>query len=112
MCFNSTSNDNLNIKKLLTQCNFSDRHLRRLSNHYMGMKLEEYILYRMYIKSLLAIHDFSKSLTFIAHDNGFYDQSHFIRCFKTFTGLTPGEYRKQMSELPGHIYKDQSSMSV
>ena len=109
----NTAIDNLKCKKIHSLCNLSDRHLRRLSCHFFGMSLEQYILYRMYLNSMMAIHDLNKSLTFIAHDNGFYDQSHFIRCFKTFTGLTPGEYRRKMSEMPGHIYnKDQSLMSV
>jgi AraC-like DNA-binding protein len=34
---------------------------------------------------------FSK-LSDIAYDNGYADQSHLIRAFREFTGLTPGEY--------------------
>ncbi|WP_160712845.1 helix-turn-helix domain-containing protein [Chitinophaga solisilvae] len=34
------------------------------------------------------------SLTAIAHQCGFFDQSHFIRTFKACTGFLPGEYRK------------------
>ena len=109
---NNTAIDNLKYEKLHSLCKLSERQIRRLSCCFFGMSLEQYVLYRMYLNSMLAIHDLNKSLTIIAHDNGFYDQSHFIRCFKTFTGLTPGEYRRQMSDLPGHIYKSQSSMSV
>jgi AraC-like DNA-binding protein len=32
------------------------------------------------------------TLTGVAHDNGFADQSHFIRTFKEFTKTTPGTY--------------------
>lgn len=35
----------------------------------------------------------SRSLAEIAHAAGFADQSHFCRCFKLHTGLTPAEYR-------------------
>ena len=31
----------------------------------------------------------------IAQQCGFTDQSHFTRCFRTATGLTPGDYRKR-----------------
>ena len=37
------------------------------------------------------------NLTEISYDNGFSDQSHFIRTFKKFTGKTPKEYQKQLS---------------
>jgi AraC-like DNA-binding protein len=32
------------------------------------------------------------NLTDIAYDNGFADQSHFIRSFKEFTQITPNDY--------------------
>lgn len=33
----------------------------------------------------------------IALAAGFFDQSHFARTFKTYTGMTPGQYRKALS---------------
>lgn len=41
---------------------------------------------------------FSK-LSDLAYDNGFSDQSHLVRVFKEFTGLTPTEYLRKRSEL-------------
>ncbi|WP_160714115.1 AraC family transcriptional regulator [Chitinophaga solisilvae] len=35
-----------------------------------------------------------KALTEIAYDNGFYDQAHFIRVFRSFAGMTPMAYKK------------------
>lgn len=37
------------------------------------------------------------SLTEISYDNGFADQSHFIRAFKRFTGQTPREFQRHLS---------------
>lgn len=34
------------------------------------------------------------SLTLAGLNAGYYDQSHFIRCFKSMTGMTPKQYRK------------------
>ncbi|WOK07452.1 helix-turn-helix domain-containing protein [Imperialibacter roseus] len=44
------------------------------------------------------------NLTSIAHDNGFYDQMHFIKEMKKFTRLTPGEYLKAPRELQMPIF--------
>ena len=55
----------------------------------------------MYPKSYLRIVRFQNLLTrkyqndkliSVALENGFYDQSHFIREFKAFTGVTPGKF--------------------
>ena len=35
----------------------------------------------------------NRALADIAHETGFTDQSHFTRCFRETTGLTPGDYR-------------------
>lgn len=96
--------ENLSVKYICKQYNLSDRHLRRLSTEYLGMNTEDFILYRKYLSSLYNIHKENNSLTSIAYRSRFYDQAHFIREFKTFTGITPGEYRKQMSDLPGHLF--------
>lgn len=39
------------------------------------------------------ITDPGASLTEVSYVNGFFDQSHFIRDFKRFTGLTPGQFQ-------------------
>lgn len=92
------------VTSICRQYNVSDRHLRRLSYDYIGMNTEDFILYRKYLTSLFHIHNQNHSLTTIGYESGFYDQAHFIREFKSFTGLTPGAYRKQMSDFPGHLY--------
>jgi AraC-like DNA-binding protein len=38
-------------------------------------------------------------LSDIAYENGYADQSHFIRSFKEFTGVSPFDYRKQLKEV-------------
>ena len=40
----------------------------------------------------------SRSLSDIAHETGFTDQSHFTRCFRDATGLTPRDYRGRFQQ--------------
>ncbi|HAB51412.1 MAG TPA: AraC family transcriptional regulator, partial [Ignavibacteriales bacterium] len=56
------------------------------------------------LKALHLIHQSTLNLTQIACDSGYYDQSHFIREFKSLTNMTPKHYQQRMSRLLGHIY--------
>jgi AraC-like DNA-binding protein len=38
-------------------------------------------------------------LTTLAYSHGYTDQSHFIREFRQFTGLTPGQYPSAMADM-------------
>jgi AraC-like DNA-binding protein len=38
-------------------------------------------------------------LSDIAFENGYADQSHFIRAFQEFAGFTPNQYQKQLLEV-------------
>lgn len=59
-----------------------------------GQTFGEYLLRQRLSKSIDLILNSSKSLTEIAHECGFFDQSHFIRHFKHFFGTTPSNYRQ------------------
>ncbi len=59
-----------------------------------GFTFGEYLLRQRIATGIdLMLHS-AKSLTEIAIESGFYDQSHFIRHFKRFFGTTPFHYRK------------------
>jgi AraC-like DNA-binding protein len=94
----------LSVKQLCDEAYLSDRHLRRLSADWLGMSTETFILYNKYYSSLRLLHTSDLSLTEIGLEAGYYDQAHFIREFKSFTDLTPKEYRKARSEFIGHYY--------
>lgn len=92
------------VKSLSDKFHFSERHLRRLTAEWLGMNTEAFRLYRRYIKALHLLHDSNLSLSRVAYDSGYYDQPHFTRTFRSYTGLTPNQYRSLMSDLPAHIY--------
>lgn len=94
----------LTVKTISKKMCLSDRQLRRFSHEWLGMSTEEFILYNKYKTTLHLMHNSEKSLTEIGFEAGYYDQSHFIREFKSFTNLTPGMYKAANKGLPGHIF--------
>ncbi len=99
---NETEKSVLSLSKELM---ISGRHLSRKIVALTGMNTEEVLLYKKYLRAQRLIHETDSSLTEIAYACNFYDQSHFIKTFKSYTKLTPGEYRKTKSLLPGHIFQ-------
>lgn len=56
----------------------------------------EYLVEIRIKKSLEMMSSSEKSITDIALDCGFYDSSHFTKCFVASKGITPTKYRKKM----------------
>jgi AraC-like DNA-binding protein len=106
LCY-STCMEDASVQAMANYYNLSERHLRRLCKQHLGLNAEDFLLYKKYLVALQFLHTTDTSLTQVAYQSGFYDQSHFIREFKAFTGLTPGAYRKQKSNLPGHLFISQ-----
>lgn len=77
----------------------SQRQLERLFKKEVGItpsKLKRF--YRVQSARLQITVNPWKALTDIALDNGFYDQSHFIRQFQAITNHTPSAYRKRKQQ--------------
>lgn len=96
----------LSVTTLARTLCYSPRQLSRKIIEATGMNAEEMLLYKKYLHTLNLIHDSPLTLTEIAYDAGFCDQSHFNRAFKTFAGMTPGDYRRKKGEVPGHFFED------
>jgi AraC-like DNA-binding protein len=92
------------VKEYASALCYSPRHLSRMIHELTGMSTEQLLLYKKYLRAVHLIHTTPLSLTKIAYDCDFSDQSHFIKSFRAFAQMTPGEYREQKSNVPGHIY--------
>ncbi len=102
---NTANNQRLSATKLSQIINYSTRNLSRKIKELSGMNTEEFIWYKKYLQSLHCIQNTDLSLTEIAYESGFADQAHLTKSFKHFTCLLPSEYRKQKSQMIGHIYR-------
>lgn len=75
-----------------------DFHYKTLERHFKttaGLSPEHYLKIRRFNQAVKIMYSgkFS-SLTEVAYDAGYYDQSHFIRDFKRFSGQTPLQFLK------------------
>lgn len=84
---------------------YSPRHLSRKIQELSGMNTEQFLLYKKYLKAMELMHHTELSLTQVAYQSHFTDQSHFIRSFKSFAGITPKVYRQHKGRLAGHIFE-------
>ena len=85
------------LQKLSVELNLHAAHLSREFSRYFRCNFGEYIRKVRVEKSVALLRSKKLSLTDIANICGFADQSHFIRCFKEFNGLTPKAFRKIIS---------------
>jgi AraC-like DNA-binding protein len=87
-----TSTDALSVKRLAMEAGLSQRHLARRFQQCIGLSPKEYLRVSRFIRSLQHLKKYPvHSLTEVAYESGYYDQAHFIRDYKAYSGHTPGE---------------------
>ncbi len=82
------------IEDLKDVYNKSYRSIYRIYKDSLNVSPKEFGNIQRLRKSINHIHS-PHSLTTIAYESGFADQSHMIRNFKKFTGLSPKKFRKE-----------------
>lgn len=88
-----TANGQISVDELSKQANTDRRQLVRKFSSAIGLspkQLSKTIRIQATLKILLTKK--VTSLTNLAYENEYYDQAHFIKDFKEFTGLTPKEF--------------------
>lgn len=86
--------EKLTLENLSGELNIHPVHLSKDFSRYFYCTLGEYVRKIRVEKSLSLMPDKNLSLTEIAFECGFADQSHFLRCFKRIIGIKPSAYRK------------------
>lgn len=92
------TNGVMSIQEVRNRLHVSERTLERHFLKEIGVSPKQFakiIQFNATMKQM-SEKDFL-TLTEIGFDNGFADQSHFIRSFKRYTGKTPKEFQKQIS---------------
>ena len=91
-------NGHVSLKRLRTELNLSERTFERRFGQHVGISSSLLSGIAQFQASLKQLKNgkFEK-LSDIAYDNGYADQSHFIRSFKKFTGVSPLQFYKQLN---------------
>lgn len=98
-CRSIIVNDGLiSMKELAYQTNMSQSKLERQFSQKVGVPPKLFARFKRFHKSLFLLNKPNfKSFTNVAYESGYYDQNHFIKEFKSFTGQIP-------SSIPSNEY--------
>ncbi|WP_316802424.1 helix-turn-helix transcriptional regulator [Pedobacter nototheniae] len=98
-CFieKNSNNQFLSIEMLSKHLDISDTTLFRLFKNHLGQNPKSYLKTIRFRNVLTEVIDHKNSLTEIAYLNEYYDQAHFIKDFKKFSGLSPKGLIKHVS---------------
>ena len=91
---NDSWNDDLSLADLSIAAGVHPKTISKYFPKYFACTLGEYRRKLKVERSLLLIKTSNHSLTDIAYECGFYDQSHFIRTFKQLNGFSPKAFQK------------------
>ncbi|MGO3603153.1 MAG: helix-turn-helix domain-containing protein [Enterococcus malodoratus] len=96
---------NRSLKQLSQDVFYSERHLTRLFNSYLGMSPKTFSRLVRVNQTIRLLNAPNSEITKAYEATGYYDFSHFNRDFKQITGNTPQEYRRKMSDFYSEIAK-------
>lgn len=83
-----TSISRLRVADISNQLGITERHLRTLSQKHIGQSPKSALQIGRFTRSLI-ISNGSREWASIAHDSGYYDQSHMIAEYQKMTGKSP-----------------------
>lgn len=96
----SAARGNISMKDLQTTLQLSERTLERRFRQQIGITPKLFSRICRFQETLLQLKNNGyEKLSDIAYENGYADQSHFIRAFKEFTGTSPFQYQQTSSEI-------------
>lgn len=96
---------NVSLKELSNAAFYSERHLTRLFNEYLGMSTKTFSRLVRVNQTIRLLNQPQGDITTAYEAAEYYDFSHFNRDFKLVTGNTPQAYQQKMSDFYSEIAK-------
>ena len=85
----------ISLKKLANEVNLSEGYISDCFKKHMGITIMKYAKKIRIDRGKVLLVTTNNSILEIALTLGFHDQSHFHKVFKSFTGVSPSEYRNK-----------------
>jgi methylphosphotriester-DNA--protein-cysteine methyltransferase len=85
------SKGNIRITDLMKELHVSQSPLEKRFRQAVGASPKKFATI-VRLKNVVQKYTPSTSLTDLGYESGFYDQAHFIKEFKNFTGVAPGKF--------------------
>ncbi len=96
--------EQVSLKQIEEKTGYSRKHIIQLFKDHVGVTPKEFLKVIRFQKAITEIEqDRYFNWTALADQCGYYDQSHFIADFRTFSGFTPAEYVKQRGEFLNYV---------
>jgi AraC-like DNA-binding protein len=94
----------VSVKAVAREADVSPKKLIRLFSEDVGMTPKAYLRVSRFQRVLMRVHT-AQSVDWMeeVERHGYYDQPHFIREFREFSGFTPTEYFKLRGPYPQHV---------
>ena len=92
-----TGHPKMGIGLLCEKLKISDTTLFRLFRTHLGQNPQQFIKTVRFRNALPLVLDQTRPLTQIGLEGDYYDQPHFIKDFRTFSGMSPRKLRQQAS---------------
>lgn len=87
--------EKITLNELATAVGYSKNYLTRLFKEKTGLTISSYIRQQKILEAKNQLASTNRSISKIAVDLGFVDQSHLTKVFNHYEKMTPQEYRKQ-----------------
>lgn len=87
---------NISVEEIAKMTGYSPRYCRKRFNSYYSISPKQYgrlVRFQGSLRMLLKDNK-NDSYTKVAMDNGYFDESHFINDFRSYTSITPDQFRQ------------------
>jgi two-component system response regulator YesN len=92
---NEKYDTNLTLKSIAEEVFMSPSHLSTLFRQEMGINFLDYLHQHRIDKAKQLLKETNEKVYAVARQVGYYDEAHFVRFFKKWTGMLPSQYKKQ-----------------
>ena len=84
---------NINIKQMISEACLSRKQFERIFTEHVGISPKQYLkIIRFQFALFQKQQNVDLNMTELSYESGYFDQSHFIKDFKSLCGMTPKQY--------------------